>query len=494
MSGFVTGHHREQQILLPDTLDDYVSEENPIRFIDAFVDGLDLTKMGFTHSEPKETGRPPYNPADLLKLYLYGYLDGVRSSRKLERECHRNVEVIWLMKKLTPDFKTIADFRKNNVDHIRPVFREMVALCKRLDLFDGELVAIDGSKFKAMNARHRYFTRKSLKERIDSIDERIVRYLRELDENDAKEADAEHLLTRVKNVKEKIARLNDGQQKRRELLSKMEEAGQADIYLTDPESRMMKNNGKVEPCYNTQIAVEAKHKLVVEYYVNNDPSDDKQLAPMAARARDSLGVNRLKATADKGYYYGDQIRQCEENGIIPYVPEIQHRSGAAKRTGISPEFTLDKFVYDSGSDTIICPAGQRLTPCGPSLKMPWRGGRGNTLGKTYRTKQCFSCPHFMAGCTSNPKGRHIVRVEYDDVLDSMRVRMKTEEGRMMVRLRGALAEHPFGTIKRGLNQGYLLLKGLRKTGGELGLTIIAYDMRRILNIVGTKRLVAALAS
>jgi transposase len=494
MGGFVTGSDRRQRILFPDLLDDYVPEESSVRFIDAFVDGLDLAAMGFTHAEPEDTGRPPYDPADLLKLYLYGYLNSVRSSRKLERECGRNVEVIWLMRKLAPDFKTIADFRRDNVDQIRPVFRELLALCKRLKLMDTDLVAIDGSKFRAVNSRQRHFTRKTLKEQLESIDERIARYLRELDENDAKEASEERLALRVAGLKEKIAALRDQQGRGRLLLSQMEAMGRTEVSLTDPDCRMMKNNGRVEPCYNTQIAVEPRNKLVVEYDVNDQPSDDKQLVPMARRARETLGVVRLKATADKGYYNGDQISKCKENGIVPYIPEIQHRSGAAKRTGIPPEFDRDKFVYDSSSDAIICPAGQRLTPGGPWLQLRWRKGLGVSRGRIYRTKQCFSCPHFMSSCTHNPKGRHIVRTEYDDVMDLMRARVKTEEGRRILGLRRALAEHPFGTIKRGLNQGYLLLKGLRKVGGEMGLTMTAYNMRRALSIVGTRRLLAALAS
>lgn len=289
MSGFVQGHHRRQRILLPDSLDDYVSEENPVRFIDAFVESLDLGKMRFTHSEPKDTGRPPYDPADLLKLYLYGYLNRVRSTRMLERECHRNIEAIWLMRKLTPDFKTISDFRRDNVDHIHPVFRELVALCKRLDLPDRELVAIDGSKFKAVNSQKRHFTRKSLQRDLDALDKRIGRYLRELDENDAKEAREEPLLSRVKDLKKKIAAMKERKKQQAALLLRMEASGETEVSLTDPDCRSMKTHGTVDLCYNTQIAVEAKNKLIVEYEVTNHPSDDKQLAPMAARAREALG-------------------------------------------------------------------------------------------------------------------------------------------------------------------------------------------------------------
>ncbi|MDE1837140.1 MAG: transposase, partial [Euryarchaeota archaeon] len=292
MSGFVEGCHRQQMVLFPEALDDYVTEDNSVRFIDAFVDSLDLRAMGFTHAQPLDEGRPPYDPADLLKLYLYGYLNKVRSTRRLERECQRNVEVMWLMGKLAPDFKTIADFRRDNVGQIRPVFRELVALCRRLDLLDDKLVAVDGSKFKAMNSPKRHFTPDSLKESLATLDEKIARYLRELDENDKKEAQEEHLLARVPDLKKKIAKLKERRQQHAALLSRMEATGETELSLTDPDCRMMRTHGTFDLCYNTQIAVEAKNKLIVEFDVTNRSSDDKELASMAQRARGALGVER----------------------------------------------------------------------------------------------------------------------------------------------------------------------------------------------------------
>ena len=491
MSGFVEGVHRQQSVLFPDTLDDYIDEENPVRFIDALVDSLDLGAMGFTRATPLDEGRPPYDPADLLKLYLYGYLNKVRSTRRLEHECQRNVEVMWLMGKLAPDFKTIADFRRDNVDHIRPVFRQLVALCKRLDLLDNKLVAIDGSKFRAVNSPKRHFTQESLKEYLATLDEKIARYLRELDENDKKEAQEDHLPARVPDLKKKIAKMKERKEQHAALLARMEASGENEVSLTDPDSRMMRTHGILDVCYNTQIAVEAKSKLIVAYDVTNRSSDDKELAQTGERAREALGVEEISAVADKGYFSGPQVRACSEKGVIPYVPEMEVRTGAAKRIGLSPEFSKDHFRYDPSSDTMTCPAGQTMNPVGPGFHISGKSGQVARTGQVYRTPACVLCPHYLGACTHDPKGRHIIRTEFDGAMDAMRARVRTEEGKRILRLRQELVEHPFGTLKRGFQQGHHLLKGLRKVRGEMGLSLIAYDLRRMINLVGTNRLVGA---
>ncbi len=494
MSGFVPSAHRRQQLLLPELLDDYVSEESPVRFIDAFVDGLDLVMMGLAHAEPNEMGRPPYNPADLLKLYLYGYLNRVRSSRRLERECQRNLEVIWLMRKLTPDFKTIADFRAANVDQIRLVFRQMVELCGKLGLLDRELVAVDGSKFQAVNSLERHYTPKSLEVHRKLVDERLARYLKELDENDAKEAREEDPFPdRVKNLKEKIAALRKKQRSLEELRTRMETTGEKEISLTDPDSRVVLSRRGHMMGYNTQIAVEARNKIIVAYDVDNKASDHHQLAPMSVRAKEALGVDRLKVVADKGFYDGEQARRCVEAGITPYLPQPEKARGAGELAGISPEFHKDQFRYDPSTDTLVCPAGHRMCP-GSTIRRRWPQRPEGTAMKIYRTNACFTCPYHMTRCTRNPEGRFIQRTEHETVLEAMSTRMKTGEGRRILELRKALVEHPFGTIKRGLEQGYLLLRGTRKVRGEIGLTMTAYNMRRALNLVGTRGLVAALGS
>ncbi len=494
MSGFVPSVHRRQRILLPEILDDYVSEENPVRFIDTFVDALDLVEMGFVHAEPNEMGRPPYNPADLLKLYLYGYLNRVRSSRRLERECHRNLEAIWLMRKLTPDFKTIADFRTASVDQIRLVFREMVEFCRKLGLLDPGLVAIDGSKFRAVNSIERHHTRKSLELDRKLIDDRLARYLKELDENDAKEAkEEESFPPRVKNLKEKIAALRGKKRTLEKIRERLEATGLKEISLTDPDSRVMLNHGRHEMCYNTQIAVEAKSKIVVAYDVDNKADDHHQLAPMAIRAKEALGVDHLEAVADKGYYSGVQATRCTDAGITPYLPQPEKAKGAGDLAGIDPEFRKDKFRYDPSTDTVICPAGHAMHP-GSTLTQGPPGRPEPMAVKIYTTHACFSCPHHKTRCTLSPQSRKIMRTEHSSVLEAMEARMRTGVGRSILGLRQALVEHPFGTIKRGFDQGYLLLRGTRKVRGEMGLTLTAYDIRRALNLRGTRGLVAALGS
>ncbi|MDG6921000.1 MAG: transposase [Nitrososphaerota archaeon] len=282
MTEHIGGLSREQVILLPDVLDDYVDEENPVRFVDAFVDGLDLKKLGFRRVEPEETGRPPYDPSDLLKLYVYGYLNQIRSSRKLARECQRNVEVMWLMKKLAPDFKTIADFRKDNIDCIKPVFKEFVYLCRSLDLFGAELVAIDESKFKAVNSTKRNLNGKTLAERLKHVEEKIAQYLEEMEEDDRSESVGSSGGAKADGLKEKIGKLDERRQEYIRAQNLMKETGQREVSLTDPDSRLMKaDSQKLDVCYNVESAVDSKNHLVVDYDVTNEPNDRSQLARMA---------------------------------------------------------------------------------------------------------------------------------------------------------------------------------------------------------------------
>lgn len=296
----IQGFDRNQEILFPAKIDDYIEEENLIRFIEAFVALLDLTLLGFTHAEVKITGRPSYNPADLLKLYIYGYLNTIRSSRKLEKETKRNVEAMWLLKKLTPDHKTIADFRKNNAGSIKKVFKEFVLFCKELDLYGGETVGIDGSKFKAVNSKKRNFNQDKLVKKLKDIEEKIEAYLNELDENDKNELSVKQPDAKV--VKEKIKQLEERKSEYQDLLKKLEDTGEKQVSITDPDSRMMKNNQKFDVCYNVQTAIDDKNNLIVDYEVTNDVNDKKQLNEMAGKAKEVLGVESLDVLADKGYY------------------------------------------------------------------------------------------------------------------------------------------------------------------------------------------------
>ncbi len=331
MNEHVGGAHRKQTILFPDTLDGYVDEENPVRFIDAFVDSLDLKALGFNHSMPSFVGRPSYDPSDLLKLYVYGYLNQVRSSRKLERECQRNVEVMWLMKKLAPDFKTIADFRKDNVDYVKGVFKEFVKFCMGLDLYGAKCIAIDGTKFKAVNSLDRNFNRDNLSYRLKIIDDRISKYLGEMEALDKEEEKAEA----ARELEEKLKNIMKCKEKYTDLLRKLKESDLNEVSLTDPESRLMKNRGRIEPCYNSHVAVDDKNHLIVDYNVTNAPADNCQLSSIAKSAKETLGAKRIDASADKGFFNAKEIKECVDNGITPYVPE-QSRYGAGwvKKTGI----------------------------------------------------------------------------------------------------------------------------------------------------------------
>jgi transposase len=482
---YVEGTKRNQDVLLPHTIDKYVDDENPVRFIDAFVDRLDLKKLGFKHAEPCDEGRPPYDPSDLLKLYVYGYLNQVRSSRKLERECHRNVEVLWLMKKLTPDFKTIADFRRENADRIKPVFREFLYLCRSLDLYGAELVAIDGSKFKAVNSEKRNLNEKLLAERLRRIEERIAAYLKEMEENDKADDQPDHGRI-VERLKEKLDKLEEKREEYTRIQAEMKTTGQKQISLTDPDSRLMRvDRQKFDVCYNIESAVDSKHHLIVDYDATNNSDDHNQLARMAERAKKALDVSRLSVTADKGFYDGKELEECERNQIATYVPIPQE--SVSKSYGVpEPNFYPSRFIYDPLRDVYLCPAHHELSF--------WRyasHGKRKIRERTYRTGACVIC-EFRNRCTRNRRGRVIFRSEHQAVIDKLRARLNSEDGAGKLNRRRELAEHPFGTMKRAFNQGYLLLKGLRKVNGEVGFMMLAYNMRRALNIVGTTGLIGSI--
>src|SRR4051794_969139 len=349
----LTGHDRSQILLLPESLDDYVAAENPVRFIEAFVDNLDLAAAGFTRVQPKATGRPGYAPADLLKLYIYGYLNRTRSSRRLEAETHRNIEVIWLLRHLKPDFKTIADFRRINHKAFRPVFRQFVLLCRELDLFGKDLLAVDGTRIKAVNNKDRNFTRASLQEFIRLADAKLDDYLRRLDHADAAEIGTSG--SRVENLAEKIAAVRGRRARCQEMLAELDRTGESQISLTDPDSRAMAAHTRVAVGYNVQIAVDTKHKLIVEQQVTNQVLDMGLLTETAEPAKEILGVETIAVVADKGYFKIEDIEACEKAGMEPYVPRPQR--GPSVRAGF---FRKDEFKYDQP-----CCMGRRCTRTEP---------------------------------------------------------------------------------------------------------------------------------
>jgi transposase len=483
MSQHVTGTHRDQTVLFPNTIDQYVDKENPVRFIDAFVDSLNLEKLGFKHSIPAETGRPSYDPSDLLKLYIYGYLNQVRSSRKLEKECHRNVEVMWLMKKLAPDHKTISDFRKDNVDCIKGVFQEFVYLCRSLDLYGAQLIAIDGTKFKAVNSKANNLNEKTVAQRLKQTEDKIVEYLKELDSNDVN--DSEETENAADKLKEKVSQLEEKKQQYEHIQTQMKANGQREVSLVDPDSRLMRVNSQcLEVGYNIQTSVDAKQHLIVDFDVVNNSTDHHQLAKDALAAKQVLGVDRLAVLSDKGFYVEKDIADCENNGITVFIP-IPAVLSPYKSIGVpEPKFYSDRFVYNADRDSFVCPAGKELAFC----KCIYKGEPQR--GKVYRTVALCAVCVFRSKCTRNKRGRTIVRCEYDGAVDNLRARLCTYEGKQMLRLRRMLIEHPFGTMKRAFNQGYVLLKGLRKVKGEVGFTMLAYNMRRVINVVGVGRLVS----
>jgi transposase len=457
---YITGHDRSQLLLLPEAVDDYVGSDNPVRFIDAFVDGLDLAAAGFGRVEPKVTGRPAYAPADLLKLYIYGYLNRVRSSRRLEAETHRNIEVIWLLRHLKPDFKTIADFRRDNRNAFRQVFREFVLLCRQLDLFGRELLAVDGTRIKAF---------------IKVADAKLDDYLQRLDTSDTTESGQGG--SRVENLAEKIAAIQERRERHKNMLAELAQTGESQISLTDPDSRAMAAHTHVAVGYNVQVAVDAKHKLIVEQQVTNQVVDMGLLAQTAEPAKEVLGVERIAVVADRGYFKIEDIEACEKAGIAPYVPRPQR--GPSVRAGL---FRKDEFRYDPASDSFLCPAGQHLYPYSSSLM------RGLKKINYCNRQACRDCP-IRSQCTGN-QFRYVSRLENEAVLDRMQARIAQRPD--ILNQRREIVEHPFGTIKQWMNQGAFLMRGLEKVRAEFSLTALAYNLRRVLNIVAFPDLIAAL--
>jgi transposase/IS5 family transposase len=473
----IAGLERDQLLLLPEAVDDYVGSDNPVRFIDAFVDGLDLTAAGFLRVEAKAMGRPGYAPGDLLKLYIYGYLNRVRSSRRLETECHRNIEVLWLLRTLKPDFKTIADFRRDNRAAFRAVFRQFVLLCRRLDLYGRELLAVDGTRIKAVNNKDRNFTRSSLREFIRRADEWLEDYLKRLDEGDVEDG-ATGGGARTKNLAEKIAALSEKRGRYQAMLAQLDRTGEDQISLTDPDSRAMAAHTKVGVGYNIQVAVDAKNKLIVEQAVTNQVVDTGLLTQTAEPAREVLGVETIDVVADRGYFKIEDIEACEKTGCVPHVAKPQR--GSSVREGL---FRKDEFRYDAGLDAYVCPAGKLLTPI--------RRGRMRDLERTDygNPKACRAC-QLRPRCTND--ARSVFRLENEDVLDRMAERLKARPA--ILDRRREVVEHPFGSIKQWMYQGAFLMRGLANVRAEFSLTALAYNLRRALNILGVEAMTAAVAA
>ena len=467
------GLDRSQTLLFPERLEDYIAAENPVRFLDAFVGSLDLHVLGFARARCANTGRRPYAPAALLKLYLYGYLHRVRSSRLLEAECQRNVEVLWLLGKLTPDFKTIADFRKDNLQPLQAVARQFTLLCRKLELFGGELLAIDGSKFAAVNARDQNFNAAKLEELLARADARLAEYFTQLDAVDAAEP-AGAALTK-NELAQKIAALQERQDWHKELLGELD-AEQKQISVTDPDTRKMPTAHGLIVGYNAQVAVDAKHKLIAAAEVTNEGTDLRQLADVALAARANLELTRTEVVADAGYYNASEVSRCVEHGLTPFIPKPD--TSANTKLGL---YGKNRFHYDAVQDVYRCPAGAELT---------YRF-RTHELGRElqyYRATGCKTCA-LKSQCTRNKQNRTITREASEHLMEAMAQRMRQQPAKF--KLRKTLAEHPFGTIKRWFGYTHFLLKGLAKVQCEWSLTTLVYNLKRVLNLVSFEKLMAA---
>jgi transposase len=476
MKRFVEGEDRNQVTLLPECLDDYIEAENPVRVIEVFVDELDLGALGFTGVEPLATGRPSYHPAVLLKIYIYGYLNRIQSSRRLEREAQRNVELMWLTGRLRPDFKTIANFRKDNGRAIRNVCRQFVVLCQKLDLFAQAVVAIDGSKFKAVNNRDRNFTNAKLKRRLEQIEESIARYLSQLDTADRHEGGVAE--AKAGRLKDKIAILKQQMQALKAMELRLRDAADQQISLTDSDARSMATSGRGTGIvgYNVQTAVDAKNHLIVAHEVTNVGNDRGQLAMMAEQARAATGITELTVVADRGYFSGDEILACAQAGIIPFVPKPLNSNSKAEGRFGKPD-----FIYIAGDDEYRCPAGQRL------IKRFTTVEAGMTLD-IYWSSACPRCP-IKAQCTTGPE-RRVRRWVHEAVIDAMQERLDRDPEKM--RVRRQTVEHPFGTIKFWMGATHFLMRTLERVRTEMSLHVLAYNLKRVMRLLGIGGLIAAM--
>jgi transposase len=477
MKRFVEGMDRGQSTLFPECLEDWIDENNPVRVIDVFVDELSLAELGFDGVAPEATGRPSYHPSVLLKLYIYGYLNRVQSSRRLEHEALRNVEVMWLTGRLVPDHKTIADFRKDNGGAIRQVCARFIALCRAMDLLTEASVAIDGSKFKAVNNRDRNFTRAKMERRMAQIEESVARYLQQLDTADRQEP-SEALKTKTERLKEKIEKLKEQMRRLVGLKAVMLATPDQQISLTDPDARSMATSGRGSGVvgYNVQVAVETKHHLIIAHEVTNVGSDRSQLSPMAKAAKATLGVEKLDAIADRGYFSGEEILACENAGITVTLPKPMTSNSKAEG-----RFGKQDFRYVAEEDVYVCPAGETL---------PYRytTEENGLILRRYWTNACQSCA-IKRTCTTG-KERRITRWEHEHVLEAVQRRLDEHPEKM--RQRRETVEHPFGTIKARMGATHFLMKRLPRVASEMALHVLAYNLTRVMNIMGIQPLVAAI--
>ncbi len=479
MKRFVEGVDRGQSTLFPDRLEDWIGDDNPVRVIDVFVDQLDLGSLGFDRVAPQATGRPSYHPSVLLKLYIYGYLHRVQSSRRLEREAGRNVEVMWLTGRLVPDHKTIADFRKDNGPAIRKVCAQFVALCRQLGLLAKASVAIDGSKFKAVNNRDRNFTAAKMKRRMAQIEESVARYLHQLDSADRQTPSLAQTM-KTTRLKEKIERLKEEMARLEALEAERRERPDQQISLTDPDARSMATAGRGSGTvgYNVQASVDTEHHLIVTHEVITVGHDRTQLSPMAKQTKEVLEVDELDVVADRGYFSSKEILACDRAGITVTLPKPM--TSRAKKQG---RFDKEDFRYLADEDVYVCPAGERMA-------YRYRREQDGLMLRYYWTSACSTCA-IKDRCTPS-KERRVNRWEHEDVLEAVQRRL--DENPQAMRQRRETVEHPFGTIKARMGATHFLMKRLKNVRTEMALSVLAYNLTRVMNIIGIRPLIQAMGA
>ena len=473
MPRFIEADSRAQATLFPERIDDYIEEDNPVRAIEAFVDMLDLEGIGFQGMMPKVTGRPAYHPSTMLKLYIYGYLNRIQSTRRLEKETCRNLELMWLLGRLQPDFKTIANFRRANGKAIRKVCSQFVQLCRKLGLFSQRSIAVDGSKFKANNNRDKNFTPAKVKRRVEEIEKSIGRYFARLDRVDQTEPTADE---QAQKLEEKIASLKKQVEKLKVLEQAVLEHPDKQISLTDPDARSMRSRGTGIVGYNVQTAVDVEHHLIVAHEVTTQNTDRSQLFSMSIKARAETGIEDVHVLADRGYYKGTEIKACEDAGITTYIPNTDTSGNRAKG-----RYVKSDFRYFPEEDVYRCPAGDTLK---------WRQ---TTVEKEqnlrrYWSSNCKTC-QLKSKCTPSTE-RRVTRWEHEGVLDQAKKRLAREPEKM--RIRAQTVEHPFGTLKHWMGATHFQMTRLEHVSTEMSLHVLAYNMKRVINIIGVKGLVDAI--
>lgn len=472
--GHKKGRGRKEQLLMPPSLEDYVSKDNPVRLIDAFVDKLDLISLGYKHAVSKAAGRPPYDPADLLKLFIYGYMNRVPSTRRLERQTQVNIEVKWLTGDVTPDFKTIARFRADNGAAIEKTFDAFVEIGLKRNFFGKIIAALDGSRFKGVNSLDKIYTKDKTQRIKDKTREKLREYIRQVEEMDKLEEDPERFTE--EELQKKIAEMEKELEKLQDIEKKLNQTEESQIATTDPDSRLMKIGSKVNVGYNVQVVVESERKLIVAFQVTNDRADVNNLFSMSQAASRALDSPNLIVLADSGYYDCEEVKKCQEAGLTPFINEPDQRL-------VGDKFTKRQFEYDPATDQYKCPAGQKL-----SFIHKINKGDGRILN-AYGTKACRSCS-IRARCTTSPKGRFIQRHPHEHVLEAMAARVKAHP--RLMRKRKAIIEHVFGCLKSPMNLREFLTKGFKNVTAEFSLAALAFDLKRLINDMGTTKLIASL--